>query len=135
MPDRKETNRIIIHCSATHPKLDIGVKDIDSWHKAKGWSGCGYHYVLRRDGTEEIGRPYHQIGAHTMSHNEDSIGICVVGGVDAYNNPEFNFTKVQMDALYSLVTSLRHLTGASVHGHNEFSSKACPSLNVQEYFK
>ena len=47
---------IIIHCSATKPSMDIGVKEINEWHLQRGWSGIGYHYVIRRNGDLETGR-------------------------------------------------------------------------------
>ena len=34
--DRKSTDYIAIHCSATSEKLDIGAKEIDKWHRGKG---------------------------------------------------------------------------------------------------
>jgi len=48
---------LIIHCAATPPSMDIGAKEIDRWHKEQGWSEIGYHFVIRRDGTIEKGRP------------------------------------------------------------------------------
>jgi N-acetylmuramoyl-L-alanine amidase len=130
---------IIIHCSATKPSMDIGVKEIDKWHKKRGWSGIGYHYVIRRDGTLETGRSIEKDGAHVKGHNKNTIGICMIGGVDSKQNPENNFTQPQFDKLNTLLQDLLFSSivesGAYIKGHNEFSNKACPSFNVQEWLK
>lgn len=44
---RKETNAIFVHCAATKPSQDIGVREIRQWHKEKGWLDIGYHFVIR----------------------------------------------------------------------------------------
>ena len=62
--DPKDT--IILHCSATYPSMDVGVSEIDFWHRQRGFDGIGYHYVVRLDGTIEEGRPYHLDGAHAV---------------------------------------------------------------------
>lgn len=130
MSDMRDITKIIIHCSATPTSMDIGVKEIREWHLERGWTDIGYHYVIRRDGTLEEGRPLAQSGAHTLGENIGSIGICLVGGKD-----RFDFTLDQMDVLVDLVEELEEkFPSASVHGHNEFSSKACPQFDVEAFF-
>lgn len=126
----REINRIIIHCSATPPNMDIGAARIDDWHRQRGWAGIGYHYVIRRNGDVEPGRAVEKAGAHTRGHNHDSIGVCLVGGIDKDGRAEPNFTPAQWASLRAVVLTLHHAFGASVHGHNEFAAKACPSLPV-----
>ena len=133
----REINRIILHCSATREGEDISTETIRDWHVNKrGWSDIGYHFVVLLDGTIEAGRPLDRVGAHTKGHNKDSIGICIVGGVDADNNPKDTMDGCQEAAVKELIYSLRmvwdkHLT---LHGHNEFSNKACPSFKVKDRF-
>ncbi|WP_206734937.1 MULTISPECIES: peptidoglycan-binding protein [unclassified Bosea (in: a-proteobacteria)] len=74
---------IFIHCTATPEGKDYTVDDIRSWHKQRGFSDIGYHYVIYRDGRIMVGRPIGQVGAHVESHNTGSIGISYVGGVSA----------------------------------------------------
>ena len=88
----RKVNLLVIHCAATKPNMDIGRDEIDSWHKARGWSGIGYHYVIRRDGRIESGRPVEQAGAHASGYNANSIGICLVGGINHNGKPEFQST-------------------------------------------
>lgn len=129
----RHINEIIIHCSATPEGRDYTVADIDRWHKARGWRGIGYHYVIYRDGSVHAGRPVEQIGAHCTGHNADSIGICYIGGVAADGKtPKDTRTPAQRIALRELVEELRaKYPGATVHGHREFAPKACPSFDVQ----
>lgn len=131
---KRQINKIIIHCSATTQDMDIGVSEIKRWHLQRGWSDIGYHEVIRRNGSIEEGRPAHVIGAHTKGHNEDSIGICLVGGVDNNMSAVDNFTPEQWRSLERLLTYyLAQYPKATIHGHNEFAAKACPSFNVQEW--
>ena len=65
---------IIIHCSAVRPYQTSTAAQIDSWHRARGWNGIGYHYVILRDGTVQPGRPEDAVGAHCVGHNAHSIG-------------------------------------------------------------
>ena len=126
---------IIIHCSATPEGVGYTVRDIDRWHREKGWNGCGYHYVVLLDGTIEQGRPLRQAGAHCLNHNAHSIGICYIGGLDSRGAPSDTRTPEQRDVLRSLVQSLKkRFPGATVHGHNEFAAKACPCFRVKEEF-
>lgn len=125
-------DKIILHCSATPPTQDIGAGDIRRWHKARGWADIGYHYVIRRDGSLEVGRDEAKVGAHVKGHNQGSLGICLVGGTTLAGEPMYNFTGAQMVRLKALMRTLmaRHKS-ARVHGHNEFSDKACPTFDVQ----
>ena len=103
--------------------------------QGNGWSDIGYHYVIHLDGLTEIGRPVSIQGAHVSGENEDSIGVCYVGGVDKDLEPEDTMTVEQEISFVELVKSLRLTFGyLSVHGHNEYSSKACPSFSVEKKF-
>lgn len=137
MKVRAKTEYIVIHCSATPPSMDIGVKEIDRWHRQKGWQGCGYHYVIRRDGSIETGRPDDVIGAHVVNYNHNSLGICMVGGVAEKDKvtPENNFTEAQFASAQALVARMRaKYPKAKVRGHRDFAKKACPSFDVKDYF-
>ncbi len=129
----RKINEIIVHCTATPEGKDFSVADIDRWHRARGFDGIGYHYVVCRDGSVHKGRDVAKRGAHCKGHNAGSIGVCYVGGMTADGKtPKDTRTEAQRAALRDLVEWLRREhPGASVHGHNEYSSKACPCFNVQ----
>jgi N-acetylmuramoyl-L-alanine amidase len=133
---RKTTEFIVVHCSATKAKQDIGASDIDVWHKQRGWIGIGYHYVIKRDGTLELGRPVDAIGAHVKDYNERSVGICMVGGLDEEGQPDVNYTQDQWDTLDATVFMLsRMYPTAEVVGHNNLTNhKACPCFDVKDWW-
>lgn len=124
-----------MHCSATEAGRDFDAEDIRTWHKARGWSDIGYHYVIKLDGTIEAGRPVDRVGAHTKGHNEDSVGVCYIGGLKD-GKPFDTMSEIQEIAFIELVFSLRNVFGwMPIHGHNEFAAKPCPSFNVQVKYK
>lgn len=127
---------IIIHCSATTPAMDISVEDIDKWHKERGWDMIGYHYFVDLKGDTHQGRSIETIGAHAKGNNHNSIGICYAGGVDENQKPADTLTKSQRDAISNLIISLGLILQKplKVIGHNELSTKACPSFDVAEKF-
>ena len=128
---------IIIHCSAVKPWQESGVREIDRWHRAKGWKSCSYHYVVRRDGTVEVGRPVEEVGAHCLNRNRHSIGICYEGGLDADGNPADTRTEAQKRALRELLERLKkQFPKAFITGHNTFDPmKACPCFNAMEEYR
>lgn len=134
----REFKRIILHCTATPPDMHVDAEKIREWHTSppRNWSDIGYHYVIHRDGTLEQGRPIMKQGAHVKGHNADSVGVAYAGGVDDTNKPEDNMTVKQEMTFLLLVRSLRTVFGdMTLHGHNEFAAKACPSFNVREKYR
>ena len=129
----EKDTEIIIHCTATIKGKDYTVADIDRWHKAKGWKGIGYHFVIYRDGSIHVSRSKSETGAHCTGHNTISIGICYIGGLSKDGQPKDTRTPQQKDSLRSLIEQLQEeYPLATFHGHNEFTNKACPCFDVSE---
>ena len=127
----RKINKIIIHCSATPEGRDISAATINNWHKQRGWSGIGYHYVIKIDGSIEYGRDINKTGAHVKGHNKGSIGLCYIGGCDSDMNAKDTRTLVQKESLLLLLKTLKKMhPTATIHGHNEFSAKACPCFDA-----
>lgn len=129
-------DKIILHCSATREGQHISVETIRQWHLKRGWRDIGYHYVIYLDGSVHEGRPIEQVGAHTSGQNTGSIGICYVGGVEKDGKtPKDTLNELQETAMVNLIKALREEYGdMTLHGHNEFAAKACPSFKVYEKF-
>jgi N-acetylmuramoyl-L-alanine amidase len=136
---RKTTNFIVIHCAATDAPTDvkIGAKDIDVWHRQRGFLCIGYHFVIKRDGTIETGRALNVVGAHVQGNNHDSIGICMIGGG---SKKEVNdFTEAQWASLTALVRKIKlDYPSVAIRGHRDFESgkaqgKWCPSFDAQAW--
>ncbi len=132
----RDFKRIILHCTATYDKSFIDVATIRKWHKKRGFSDCGYHYVIHQDGQIEEGRPVTQQGAHTRGENADSIGVAYSGGLDSETKEtKDTMTMRQEIAFIKLVDCLRTVFGKlTIHGHNEYSTKTCPNFQVQDKF-
>lgn len=158
----RRIDEIIVHCTASPEGRHVTVKDVDNWHRTRGWSGIGYHYLIYLDGSVHKGRPIERQGAHcaTGGHNRHSIGVCYVGGcAKDGKTPKDTRTPEQKEALRQLLKDLlRQFPNATIHGHREFvckriqkgvcsccaecphnkaicllADKACPSFAVSEY--
>ena len=133
----RKINKIVIHCTATPEGREHNVADIRRWHLKRGFSDIGYHYLIHIDGKIEIGRPLHRIGAHTSGENTGSIGIAYTGGMNKdMKKAKDTRTQAQKDSLVKLLHELiyKYNKDMTIHGHNEFANKACPSFNAQEEY-
>ena len=59
---------IVIHHTG-QADIDASAEQIHEWHQNQGWSGIGYHFVVRKDGAVERGRPIWAVGAHAQGDN------------------------------------------------------------------
>lgn len=154
--------KIIIHCSATPNGKAFTATDIDRWHKARGFKRnphavksfnihlphIGYHFVINLDGTIETGRQIGEIGAHCKGHNQNSIGICLIGGISASGKNHAKFSEAQWEALARLMRELAsQYPNADIYGHRDLSPdlngdgtitpnewiKTCPNFDVTEW--
>lgn len=129
-------NEIIVHCTATPEGRPVSVAEINSWHRARDWSGIGYHRVIGLNGERWQGRPLGQIGAHCEGHNTGTIGVVYVGGVakDGRTAKDTR-TPAQKQALLAELIDLRDRFGIKkVSGHNEYAAKACPSFDASREY-
>ena len=130
---------IIIHCSAVRPDQTSSAAQINLWHRRDNhWkNGIGYHYVIRRDGTIEPGRPEWMVGAHCVNHNAHSIGVCYEGGLDIRGQPDDTRTPAQKAAMRRLLEELHgRYPKAVILGHHDLNPlKPCPCIKdvVHEY--
>ncbi len=132
----REIKRVILHCTATKEGAEVDVDTIRQWHKARNFSDIGYHYVILLNGEIALGRNLFTQGSHTRGENEDSIGVAYVGGLDEKGKPKDTMSLYQDIAFMRLFESLSVTFGKlDLHGHNEFSNKACPSFDVQSKYK
>ena len=127
---RSVTDMIVIHHTGNPTDDDLSAAEIDARHKSQGWSCIGYHYVVRKDGTVEIGRPHWTIGAHAFGENKHTIGIHVCGNFEI-GEP----TDRQIESLAMLLANLCTDYGLTIDrdhivGHRELMSTACPGENL-----
>jgi len=129
---------IVVHYSATFADQNLTVKDIDKMHRDRGWKMVGYHWVIRRDGVVEQGRPESMVGAHVGGQNTGKIGICCIGGLDRATGPNKgvdNRTPEQIESLIKLIREcLKRYPGAKVVGHRDLAPTQCPGFDVQAWW-
>ena len=117
---RAKTNVIVLHHAAAHT---CTAQQIDNWHKGNGWSGIGYHFFIRKDGSIYRGRPEWAVGAHASGRNSDTIGVCVEGNYEE----EKTMPQAQKEAVKEV---LRYLKGkypkAELKGHRDVGATGCP---------
>ncbi len=134
--NRPRTDLIIIHCSLDLPDSTIGFKEIDRRHRAEQKFGCGYHAIIRRDGSVDSGRHLESSGLHTRGYNDRSVGVCLIGGRNQAGDPYPDFTAAQIDALRGLLeTLLKSYPDAEVYGRAELDESAedSPGFKVKEW--
>ncbi len=142
----RDITEVVVHWSATYLNQDIGADEIHEWHTQRGFSGIGYHYVIRKDGRIQRGRPIDRTGAHAKDngHNNFSIGLCLVGGYNcmtgtpnsekhvsgaSINADQIDSFDEFMDAFYTA------FPGGQAWGHVDVDNKGKvdPGFDVQEY--
>lgn len=121
LSSRNVTNYIIIH----HRAGNGDVMSIHNTHLNNGWSGIGYHYYVRKDGSIYTGRPEYASGAHTVDYNSQSIGVCFEGNFENEKMKE-----KQLESGRELIAYLKSkYPNAKVKKHGDFNNTACPGKN------
>lgn len=106
---RRTTEFIVIE--QTGDTKNIGRKEIDRQHRAKGSFGIGYHFVIRKDGEVEQGRELEQPGAMVEGYTDNAILICVVGQDGIFSRKQKAALKDLLNfiqAIYPDVSVLEH---------------------------
>lgn len=140
----RKIDSIVVHCSATRPEwmasdgINAQLKEIDAWHRDRGFDMIGYNYLVSRNGEVVQGRPLEKTPAAQKGHNTGSIAICLIGGFgsDADDLATEHYTPVQLARAYSLIRELQeqfNVKNDNVIGHNRLSTKACPGFRVQKW--
>lgn len=138
-------NQVIVHATETTTDKNIGAIEINNINNELGFDGIAYHYVIRRDGRLQRGRPVNKKGEHVVDATieKESIGIVLVGGLNCSSgdpNPTSfrssqSFTISQYDTLEKFLTAFyRKYPGGKVFGHNDIDpTETDPYFDVQDY--
>ena len=122
LSNRSKTTRLILHHAAAKT---CSAEDIHRWHLGNGWSGAGYHFLVRKDGKVYRLRPEKAVGAHASGSNSDSLGICFEGD---FTSEKMSTT--QKNAGKDLIAYLKKKYGISkVQKHSDVCSTDCPGKN------
>ena len=143
----RDITEVIVHWTDTYTNKNIGSEEIDQIHVDLGLDGIGYHYVIRRDGSLQRGRPVGQLGIHANANDHDqySIGLVFVGGLNCASGTEdpesfrsaSSLTRSQMTTFEEFCRAfyLRY-PGGQVLGHNDIDElEEDPGFDVIDYVK
>jgi len=83
MIKQRNITLIVVHCTASKCTSNLTPEALDALHKRQGFTECGYHYYITKDGTIHHMRDITHVGAHAKGYNTPSIGIAYEGGLDA----------------------------------------------------
>lgn len=145
-------DHLIVHVTASPPHLDWDDTDVERIHKGIGWSKCGYHAIIKRDGTwldsddgrvtAPIGTSGIHVGGCGPGWNGRSFGVSMVGGVDDKGRAENNMTAAQFQSLEAGIKRFLALHpagagGVEIMGHRDLIAKtnaprkkACPCFDA-----
>lgn len=136
---------MVVHASDTYTNQNIGSEELHIEHNDRDLDGLQYHYVIRRDGKLQRGRPLDKTGqsSKVRGHDVRSIDVCLVGGLncstgcenpDQYRSSQ-SYTREQMSTLESVCEAFyRRYHGGQVFGHNEIEPLVTdPYFDVSQY--
>ena len=130
LSEREVTDMIVIHHTGNPTDDDLSAEQINESHINQGWTCIGYHYVIRKNGNIEKGRPDWAIGAHAYGDNDHTLGIHLSGNFEI-GTP----TQKQIESCAHLVAFLCDKYGIEINddnivGHRDLDSTACPGSNL-----
>ncbi len=129
---RSRTDGIVIH-HVGNTDRNVNSAAIHRWHINNGWKGIGYHYIIRKDGTIERGRPLETVGAHCYNQNEHTVGICVIGNFELAKPTQAQFRTAEkligaICGLYEIIPN-----DETIVGHKYYNRTACPGTYLQQW--
>jgi len=127
LENRFVTDSIVVHHIGMANNDDVSAETVHQWHLNNGWSGIGYHFLIRKDGTIEEGRPLGTVGAHVYGENRHTVGINLVGNFESAVPTEAQKTAAaHLIASLCTVYQLDPVWESTVKGHCDLNATACP---------
>ena len=137
---RMETKFIVVHSSQTTPEENLSAKDIDAQHRKDGLFNIGFHFIIKRNGIIEKGRDVDTCGVHVETKgdvsNQNSIGICLIGGMNLKGQLDCNYTLAQFNSLNRLIVELQsEYDKVLVISRRDVTDTSCPNFEISELGK
>ena len=127
LENRFVTDCVVVHHIGMANNDDVSAETVHQWHLNNGWSGIGYHFLIRKDGSIEEGRPLGTVGAHVYGENRHTIGINLVGNFENASPTEAQkISAAHLIASLCTVYQLDPVWESTVKGHRDFNATACP---------
>lgn len=129
----RNIERLILHCTATNQSASVSaIKKY--WKNKLGWKNPGYHIIVKPDGSWTYLLDFNKISNGVAGYNSTSINVSYIGGIDSNGDAIDNRTEEQKKIFDIVVKEFKSKLKLTVHGHNEFSNKACPSFKYPKEF-
>ena len=142
---RREITEVVCHWTETPTNKNIGSEEINNLHVDQGLNGIGYHYMIRRDGSIQRGRPVNIEGEHAINHNQRSIAVCSVGGInvpsETINLTQYisssSLTRSQFNSFDHFCRAFYNVwPGGQIVGHSDIDTLTNdPGFDVRAYVK
>lgn len=144
------TNILMLHCTATPPHLDVTTQMLFDWWKSppprgNGWRNPGYNEFVTLSG-ETITLVPQNLSELPMNEwavvngaagmNQRARHYAYAGGVDQNGQPKDTRNQAQLVEMVRYIKEMiRRHPNIKIAGHNQFSSKACPSFCVPTWLR
>lgn len=121
-----EVEYLVIHHTVT--AHDATPDDIALLHKARGWGGIGYHFLIAKDGTVYYVGDIGTARANVLDMNEKVVGISMIGDFTQYLPTDEQIISCHKLCAYLLESGLfpNCKTWDKVVGHKELQATSCP---------
>ena len=123
-----------VHYEGGTPTKDTGavaMRDIDAGHRANGWSGIGYNFVVMLDGSAWEGRGWGLVGAHCPNHNTSGVGVQIhLGGAQQPTQAALATCRALYDE--ACRRSGRKL---AIKGHQDGYATECPGVILEHWVR
>jgi N-acetylmuramoyl-L-alanine amidase len=125
---------LFLHCTATNQNASVSAIQ-KYWRETLGWRNPGYHIIIKKDGSFTYLHNLNSISNGVAGHNSISINVAYIGGIDRNGKAIDNRTIEQIMTMDLIVKLAQEkINNIIIRGHNEVSSKECPSFNVKKYY-
>lgn len=147
----REITTVIWHWTANYTNQGhIGSEQIDKIHKNRGFNEIGYHFIIKRDGSLQVGRGINKTGAHVKGFNTGSVGISFVAGYKCSSDKyagvpphsevgKESITQAQQATMFRFMKAWYTVfPGGQAWGHADFprnKGKVDPGFSVANYVK
>jgi hypothetical protein len=121
---------LVIHHTVT--KHDATPDDIAILHKARGWGGIGYHFVITVDGVVHYVGDISTARANVKDKNEQVIGIALIGDFTKHlpSNQQIESAHDLCKFFLTETPSLPTLKSwDQLVGHKDLQATACPGTS------
>lgn len=134
----REITHLVLHCTATSVNATV-LSIMRYWKEVNKWKSPGYHYIIKRDGEIINLHPIDKPSNGVKNHNQHSIHISYIGGIDRRGKAMDTRSAEQIQAQVKILTELKEkFPEAKVCGHRDFLKpgpgwKDCPSFDVHTW--